>query len=154
MTLVSISGQVSPAARGGTQVVVIVVSALLATILAIAAAMQGAGWRPAALSLIGVAIGFVLFKSSFGFAGSFRAVLERGDASGFRAQAVALAICTLVFFPLLAVGQIFGMPLSGFGAKVGLSFVMGGILFGIGMQIGVAHLALCLCLAAVMYALW
>jgi uncharacterized protein len=118
------------------QFIVVAVAMLLGAALVIAAALNGAGWRAPALSLIGLGLGFVLFKSNFGFAGSFRAVIERGDASGFRAQAAALAICSIVFFPLLALGHVFGMPVSGFGAQIGISFLTGAFLFGIGMQIG------------------
>jgi uncharacterized membrane protein YedE/YeeE len=77
-----------------------------------------------------------LFQSTFGFAGSFRAVLERRDASGFRAQALALALSSMTFFPLLAWGEVYGQPLGGFASPIGISFVFGAILFGIGMQIG------------------
>ena len=111
-------------------------SAGLVVALAAMSARQAEDWRAPALALAGVALGFVLLKSNFGFAGSFRAALERGDWSGFRAQALALALCSLAFFPLLAQGSLFGMPLSGFGARIGVSFLSGAVLFGIGMQIG------------------
>ena len=108
----------------------------LAVILAILAASHGGSWRHPALAMTGVGLGFVLFQSAFGFAGSFRAVLERRDFAGFRGQAAALALASLIFYPLLAQGSLFGMPVSGFGAPVGISFVAGAVLFGIGMQIG------------------
>ena len=126
----------SSPSRGSIQRPVVVVSAILVAGLLAVATLHAASWRAPVLAVIGVALGFVLFKSTFGFAGSFRAVLERGDASGFRAQAVALAVCSLVFFPLLAQGSLFGLELSGFGSGIGVSFVAGAILFGIGMQIG------------------
>lgn len=97
---------------------------------------QEGSTRTALLAAVGVGLGLTLFQSTFGFAGSFRAVLERRDWSGFRAQAVALAACSVVFFPLLAQGEAFGMPLGGFGSPVGISFLVGAVLFGIGMQIG------------------
>lgn len=100
------------------------------------AAVYGASFRVPLLAVVGVGLGFVLFQSSFGFAGSFRAVLERGDASGFKAQAVALAVASLIFFPLLAMGQVFGQGLAGFGAGIGVTFLTGAVLFGLGMQIG------------------
>ncbi len=96
----------------------------------------GANWRAPALTLVGLSLGFVLFQSTFGFAGSFRAALVQGDFSGFRAQAFALAISSLIFFPLLNLGSVFGMPLNGFVTSIGVSFIFGAILFGIGMQIG------------------
>ena len=115
---------------------IVAIAGVLIVLLVLAANMYGAGWRVPALACVGVALGFVLFAATFGFAGSFRAVLQRGDAAGFRAQAIALALCTIVFFPLLAVGDVSGTPLSGFGAPIGISFIIGGVLFGIGMQLG------------------
>ena len=109
---------------------------MLAVALVFATAVHNSGWRAPVLALVGIALGFTLFKSTFGFAGSFRAVLERGDANGFRAQAFALAIASILFFPLLALGPAAGWELSGFGASIGVSFVTGAVLFGIGMQIG------------------
>lgn len=93
-------------------------------------------WRLPVLALVGAGLGFVLFQATFGFAGSFRAALERQDFSGFRAQALALALTSCVFFPLLADGELFGLPLTGFVTPIGVSFLVGAVLFGIGMQIG------------------
>jgi len=104
--------------------------------LAVLAGAQGATLRVPLLAMVGVGLGFVLFQSTFGFAGSFRAVLERGDASGFKAQAVALAVASVIFFPLLGMGQVFGQSLGGFGAGIGVTFLVGAVLFGVGMQIG------------------
>ncbi len=114
------------------------VAALLAGVagLMALAAVHGANIRAPLLALVGVGLGFVLFQSTFGFAGSFRAVLERGDASGFKAQAVALALASVIFFPLLAMGQVFGQTLGGFNAGVGVAFLIGAVMFGVGMQIG------------------
>ena len=108
--------------------------ALVAVVLL--AARHGGNWRVPLLALVGGGLGFVLFQATFGFAGSFRSALERRDFSGFRAQALALALTSLVFFPLLAQGSAFGLPLSGFVTPIGVSFVIGALLFGIGMQIG------------------
>lgn len=98
--------------------------------------MSSQNWRVAVLSLVGIGLGFVLFQSSFGFAGSFRALLERRDASGFKAQAIAIGICSIFFFPLLATGNAFGQDLTGFGSQIGVTFLVGALMFGIGMQIG------------------
>ncbi len=112
-------------------------AAVLAGIaLAALAGLHGTDWRHPALALVGLALGFVLMQATFGFAGSFRAVLERGDASGFRAQAVALAISTAIFFPLIGIGETQGWGYHGFVTPIGVSFVIGAVLFGIGMQIG------------------
>ncbi|MDZ4365961.1 MAG: YeeE/YedE family protein [Afipia sp.] len=97
---------------------------------------HASSWRLPFLALVGACLGFVLFQATFGFAGSFRAALERRDFSGFRAQALALALTSCVFIPLLAGGELFGLPLTGFVTPIGVSFVIGAVLFGIGMQIG------------------
>jgi uncharacterized membrane protein YedE/YeeE len=87
-------------------------------------------------ALVGGGLGFVLFQSNFGFAGSFRTAIELRQFDGFRAQALSLALTSIVFFPLLAHGQLFGQQLTGFVTPIGVSFVLGALLFGIGMQIG------------------
>lgn len=124
----------SPAVRtGGLWLSVLLVAI---AVLEALAALHGANFRVPLLALVGVGLGFTLFQSTFGFAGSFRAVLERGDASGFKAQAVALALASVIFFPLLGMGSIFGQHLSGFNAAIGVRFLIGAVLFGLGMQIG------------------
>lgn len=121
---------------GGVRSVPILVASAAVVFLIVLAGQNGGSTRTPWLAAIGVAIGYTLFQSNFGFAGSFRALIQRGDWSGFRAQALALAASSLVFFPLLAQGEIMGTPLNGFGSPVGVSFVVGAVLFGIGMQIG------------------
>lgn len=115
----------------GTGLPVLAIAGLVAL-----AAQHGADGRVPVLALVGVGLGFVLLQSTFGFAGAFRAVLERGDASGFKAQAVALAVASVIFFPLLGMGEVFGQRLGGFNAAIGVTFLTGAVLFGIGMQIG------------------
>lgn len=115
---------------------VVILSAACIGCLAVLAAAHGGSLRVPLLALVGAALGFTLFQSTFGFAGSFRAVLEGGNWSGFRAQALALALTSIAFFPLLASGEAFGLPLSGFGSPIGPAFVLGALLFGCGMQIG------------------
>ncbi|WP_054210062.1 YeeE/YedE family protein [Bosea vaviloviae] len=115
---------------------VVIVAAIAIAAVAALSIDHATSWRLPVLALVGGGLGFVLFQATFGFAGSFRAALERRDFSGFRAQAIALALTSCVFFPLLAGGQLFGLPLSGFVTPIGVSFVVGAILFGVGMQIG------------------
>lgn len=136
MTLSEAAGPTSTVGGGASGRRVAVLAVLAVGAIVVLAALNGASWREPILSLVGAALGFVLFQSTFGFAGSFRAALEKRDFSGFRAQAIALSLTSLVFFPLLAMGSVFGQPLSGFVTPVGVSFVIGAVLFGIGMQIG------------------
>ncbi len=93
-------------------------------------------WRFAALVLVGAGIGAVLLHTSFGFAGAFRALVQRGDASGFRAHAAMLALASLLMLPLLAAGTVWGQPMHGGSTPVGVGFAVGALLFGAGMQVG------------------
>lgn len=111
-------------------------AALAVAAIACLSSYHASSWRLPLLALVGGGLGFVLFQATFGFAGSFRAVLERRDFSGFRAQAIALALTSAVFFPLLAGGRMFDQPLTGFVTPISVSFIIGAVLFGIGMQIG------------------
>ncbi|MGL4727681.1 MAG: YeeE/YedE family protein [Bosea sp. (in: a-proteobacteria)] len=92
--------------------------------------------RLTALVLVGAALGLVLHRADFGFAGGFRAVVERRDMSAFRAHVLMLAILSAIALPLLAMGEIFGQRLVGVVTPVGVSFVFGALLFGVGMQVG------------------
>ncbi len=105
--------------------------------LMLAVTLQGqATWRTPALVLAGAAIGAVLLRTTFGFAGAFRALIEMRDASGFRAHAVMLAVATVLMMPLLALGSLWGQPMAGGSTAVGVGFAVGALLFGAGMQVG------------------
>lgn len=92
--------------------------------------------RQGGLALIGAAMGLTLYRAAFGFSGAWRRFLADGQGAGVRAQVLMLAVATVLFFPLLAAGQAFGRPLTGFVFPVGTSVVVGAFLFGIGMQLG------------------
>jgi uncharacterized membrane protein YedE/YeeE len=96
----------------------------------------GGQWRYAALVAVAAGIGAVLLRTSFGFAGAFRALVERRDASGFRAHAAMLALATVLMLPLLAQGTVFGQAMHGEATPIGVGFVVGALLFGAGMQVG------------------
>jgi uncharacterized protein len=49
---------------------------------------------------------------------------------------VMLALAVLLFFPALGAGSLFGQPVVGLVAPVGVSVVFGAFIFGIGMQLG------------------
>ncbi|MDP3418478.1 YeeE/YedE thiosulfate transporter family protein [Falsiroseomonas sp.] len=103
-------------------------AACLLVLLAILPLADGAlpGVFAAALVL---GIAFVLMD--FGFAGSFRALLERGDGRMAGASFAAPAVAALVILPMAGLAEGYGR----FVAPVGLSLVLGAALFGIGMQI-------------------
>ena len=128
----------SPATRGNdlNRLVMAVGLAALAGLLAAAYLQPNNSWRMPALVLVGVGIGGVLLRTTFGFAGAFRALVERGDASGFRAHALMLFVATALMMPLLAMGSVFGLKLNGGETPVGVGFAVGALLFGAGMQVG------------------
>ena len=92
-------------------------------------------WRQAALYLLGGALGLVLYHATFGFASSWRRFIAEGRGAGLRAQMVMLALATAVFLPVLAEGSLFGRPVGGAVAPVGVSVAVGAFLFGVGMQL-------------------
>lgn len=94
------------------------------------------GGRQAALFLVGIGAGLVLYHAAFGFTSSWRVFIADGRGAGLRAQMLMLAATCLVFFPLLAAGELFGQPLRGSISPVGIPVVAGAFLFGVGMQLG------------------
>jgi uncharacterized membrane protein YedE/YeeE len=113
---------------------------MIAGLLAAATWMAGqeGGLRQASLLLVGTGLGFVLCRSGFGFAGAWRAFVVEGRGAGLRAQLALLAILTLAFFPLFAVGEAFGRPLFDVVRPVGIALLAGAFLFGIGAQLASA----------------
>lgn len=92
--------------------------------------------RQTALFAVGIGAGLVLYHAAFGFTSAWRVFIADGRGAGLRAQMLMLAVTCAVFFPLLGMGQFFGMPLRGSVAPVGLSVIAGAFMFGIGMQLG------------------
>jgi len=113
-----------------------VVAALAAIIALGIVVTQTQGPRMAALYVVGVALGLTLYHASFGFTAAFRVLMADGRSAGVRAQMAMLAIAVALFFPALALGQIFGQPVGGFVLPAGVSVAIGSFLFGIGMQLG------------------
>ena len=114
----------------------VVGGALLMTLGGSALLLQAAGPRMAALLLVGLLLGISLYHASFGFTYAWRRFLVEGEGRGLRAQMLMLAVAVLLFFPALDAGQLFGRPVGGFVAPVGVSLAVGAFLFGIGMQLG------------------
>lgn len=94
------------------------------------------GWRMGALFGVGTAAGLVLYHAAFGFTSAWRVLIADGRGEGVRAQMLLLALTCAVFFPLLAQGQAFGVPLTGLVQPPGVPVAAGAFLFGIGMQLG------------------
>jgi len=97
---------------------------------------QTASARQAALYVVGALLGIVLYHAAFGFTSAWRVFIADGRGAGLRAQMVMLAVGVALFFPALAAGTLFGMPVTGLVSPAGTSVVVGAFIFGIGMQLG------------------
>ena len=87
------------------------------------------------LLIVGAALGLTLYHASFGFTSAWRKFIVEGRGRGLRVQMVMLAIAVLLFFPTLAMGEIFGHAVNGSLAPLSLSVIIGAFMFGIGMQL-------------------
>src|SRR4051794_24945633 len=108
----------------------------LALLLGAAALGQAISPRQAALYLLGAALGLVLYHAAFGFTSAWRVFIADRRGEGLRAQMVMLAIASILFFPVLASGSLFGQPVAGNVSPAGIGVVFGAFIFGIGMQMG------------------
>ncbi len=97
---------------------------------------QEFGWRQGALFVVGIGAGLVLYHAAFGFTSAWRNVVKTGRGAGLRAQLLMLAVTAIVFLPLLADGQLWGLELRGSLRPLSVSVLVGAFLFGVGMQIG------------------
>ena len=94
------------------------------------------GWRQASLFLVGLAAGIILYHAAFGFTAAWREVAQTGRSAGLRAQMIMLGTTVVIFTPLIAQGEIFGIAVRGSVAPLNLAVVCGAFIFGIGMQLG------------------
>jgi uncharacterized membrane protein YedE/YeeE len=111
-------------------------AALLAGLFYASAHAPGNDWRMPALALVGGMIGFVLYRASFGFSAAFRSLIEERNPYAFRAHAVMIGLASLAFLPMISAGEFLGFKTYGPATTIGPSFMLGALLFGIGMQIG------------------
>jgi uncharacterized membrane protein YedE/YeeE len=108
---------------------------LTASVLALAllVALVLVDGQPAAAALLtfGFALGAVFLKTEFSFTASWRRLIVRGQADGFLAGLLLIAIAAAAIVPVAAL-----VPgLGGAIAPIGPSLVVGAFIFGIGMQI-------------------
>jgi len=94
------------------------------------------GWRQSALFLVGLAAGLILYHAAFGFTAAWREVVNSGRGSGLRAQMLMLGAAVLIFTPLIAQGELWGLNLRGNVAPLNIAVVCGAFIFGLGMQLG------------------
>tara|TARA_R110001583_G_scaffold194956_2_gene367936 strand:+ start:12871 stop:14052 length:1182 start_codon:yes stop_codon:yes gene_type:complete len=86
--------------------------------------------------LIGGVLGLALYHASFGFTGGWRRLAVERRGRGMRAQLLMIAVAAIAFIPLLAIGTPLGSPIVGALAPVGVSVLVGALMFGFGMQLG------------------
>jgi len=124
-------------AAGGLNVdkgVVLVVA--LAMVIAAQVIGQLIDPRQSLLFLIGGLLGATLYHASFGFTGGWRRMVVERRGRAMRAQMLMIGVTAIAFLPLLAMGNVFGQPLVGATAPVGVSVLVGAAMFGLGMQLG------------------
>ncbi|WP_261868921.1 YeeE/YedE family protein [Psychrobacter sp. JCM 18901] len=86
---------------------------------------------------IGLLLGYTLFHARFGFTSAFRRMMSVGNGQAMRSHMLMLAVAVTLFAPILAYGTtLFGGPVAGYVAPLGVSLVVGAFVFGIGMQLG------------------
>lgn len=136
MSVSSIAAPSGAAAASPRSDKLIVAGALLFLLVAAGLIARAISVRQGSLLLIGAALGVTLYHSSFGFTGGWRAFVTRRRGAGIRAQMLMIGIATAFIMPLLALGQIGGQPLAGALGPIGVSLVVGAVMFGFGMQLG------------------
>lgn len=92
--------------------------------------------RQGLLALVGAGFGYVMYHASFSFAGGWRAAITDGRTASMRAQMLGIGLTCVVLIPLLQAGSAFGQPLTGAVGPIGLSLMVGSLMFGVGMQLG------------------
>lgn len=93
-------------------------------------------WFEASLLIVGATLGLVLYHAAFGFTTAWRTLVIEGRGKGLRAQMLMLSVAVCLFFPALAVGDLFGTQVTGFVRPLGWSIIFGAFIFGVGMQLG------------------
>jgi hypothetical protein len=111
----------------------IVASALLALVIYFYLS-SNYGWRQGALFIVGLTAGIILYHAAFGFTAAWREVVNSGRGAGLRAQMIMLGITVLIFTPLIAQGEIWGISLRGSVAPLNIAVICGAFMFGVGMQ--------------------
>ncbi|GJF04460.1 MULTISPECIES: YeeE/YedE family protein [Pseudonocardia] len=114
---------------------VVVVGLVLAVAL-VGVVAEVAGPIMAGTSALGLALGFTLFHSRFGFTSGWRQLAAVGQGAAVRAHMLMLAVACVLFSILLAGGfSLAGTPKPAL-AGVGVPLLVGAFLFGAGMQVG------------------
>lgn len=91
--------------------------------------------QQALLLLVGVGLGVTLLHAAFGFTGAWRSYIRDRRGAGIRAQLLLLGLSSMLFIPIVA-GVAGDYAASAALGPVGVSVLVGALLFGIGMQLG------------------
>ena len=94
------------------------------------------GWRQAALFVVGLFAGIILYHAAFGFTAAWRHMVTSGRGAGLRAQMIMLAVTVVIFVPFISQGEFAGTSLRGNVNPLSLGVICGAFMFGIGMQLG------------------
>lgn len=114
---------------------VVVVGLVLAALLAWAVSRNANGIM-VGTSVLGLALGFTLFHSRFGFTSAWRQVVAVGQGVALRAHMLMLAVACVLFSVVLSSGASLSGTPKGFTNPIGIALVFGAFLFGMGMQVG------------------
>ena len=115
----------------------VVLGGLIAALLLGGIIFSRSGQVPAILFGIGLALGFVLFHSRFGFTSAWRQLVAVRQGKALRAHMLMLAVACTLFAPILATQASFGdVPAAPSLAPIGFGLFVGSFLFGVGMQLG------------------
>ena len=118
------------------QVPVVIAGAIAAAALGLVVWTRS-GQVPAILYAIGLALGFVLFHSRFGFTSAWRQLVSVRQGKGLRAHMLMIGVAATLFAPLLASGVAWkGVEATPSLAPIGFGVTVGAFLFGLGMQLG------------------
>lgn len=85
--------------------------------------------------VLGIALGATLNYFIFGFTSGWRRFFAEGRTEGLRAQIIMLGLASVLFTPLILIGQIGDQTFQGLVRPVSSSVVLGAFLFGLGMQL-------------------
>jgi uncharacterized protein len=122
----------APPAQAG-----VVVTGLVAALVLGGIIFSSSGQVPAELFALGLALGFVLFHSRFGFTSAWRQLVAVRQGKALRAHMLMLAVACTLFAPILATQASFGdVPAAPALAPIGFGLFVGSFLFGVGMQLG------------------
>jgi uncharacterized membrane protein YedE/YeeE len=115
----------------------VVLGGLVAALVLGAIVFSRSGQVPTILFGLGLALGFVLFHSRFGFTSAWRQLVAVRQGKALRAHMLMLAVACTLFAPILATQASFGdVPAAPSLAPIGFGLFVGSFLFGVGMQLG------------------